>query len=80
MEKDTIRRLHRNLSNTAKSIRHRRYVVNIHITFLTWVMELFRGYPDVKTALPIILASSAHHSSRPSDPVGQTYNEKTREK
>lgn len=34
-------------------------------------MELFRGHPDVKTAVPIILASSAHHSSRPSYPVGQ---------
>ena len=40
-------------------------------------MELFRGHPDVKTAVPIILASSGHHSSRPSYPVGQTYNEKS---
>ena len=43
MEKHTIQRLRKNLSNTAKSIRHRRSMVNIHITFLTWIIEVVSG-------------------------------------
>ena len=43
VERDYLLKMKKTLCSSSKAIRHRRRMINIHITFLSWALEVFAG-------------------------------------